>query len=86
MNPEPPASESSSSSRSPQQRGHAPLTFVFAAIPVLALTAGIPFANRLEPRICGLPFLLAWIVGWLLLTPVCMALAAWRDRQRRNDE
>lgn len=68
--------------RPPQ--GHALLTFVFAAIPVLALTAGIPFANRIEPRICGLPFLLAWIVGWLLLTPVCMALAAWQDDRRRR--
>lgn len=41
-----------------------------ALVPVLALTVGIPFANRLEPRIFGLPFLLAYIVIWILLTPV----------------
>ena len=51
-----------------------------ALVPVLALTLGIPFANRLEPRVFGLPFLLAWIVGWILLTPVCMAIVHRLDR------
>ena len=77
MKPDPPPSEPSP--RKPGRR-HAPLTLVLALIPVLALTVGIPFANHVEPRVFGLPFLLAWIVGWLLLTPVCMALAAWQDR------
>ena len=54
-----------------------------ALVPVLALTAGIPFANRLEPRIFGLPFLLAWIVGWIALTPVFMAVVHRLDRSRR---
>ncbi len=51
-----------------------------ALVPVLALTLGIPFANRLEPRVFGLPFLLAWIVAWILLTPVCMAIVHRLDR------
>ncbi len=49
---------------------------------MLALTLGIPFANRLEPRIFGLPFLLAWIVGWIILTPAIMAVIYRRDRRR----
>ena len=59
------------------------LTVGLALVPVLALTLGIPFANRLEPRIFGLPFLLAWIVGWILLTPVFMAVVHRLDRRRR---
>ena len=51
-----------------------------ASVPVLALTLGIPFANRLEPRIFGLPFLLAWIVAWIVLTPVFMAVVHRLDR------
>ena len=31
------------------------------------------FANRIEPRIFGLPFLLAWITGWVL----CTSLVLW---------
>jgi hypothetical protein len=46
-----------------------PLSFVLAAIPALALSVAIPFVNRDEPRILGLPFLLAWIIGWVLIVP-----------------
>jgi hypothetical protein len=46
------------------------LSVVLASIPVLALTAGVPFANRLEPRILGFPFLIAYLTVWVILTPV----------------
>jgi len=46
-----------------------------AVIPALALTAGVVAADRLEPRILGLPFVLAWIVAWVLLTPAFMWVA-----------
>ncbi len=52
---------------------------VCAAIPVLALTLGVVLANWLEPRILGLPFVLAWIVAWVLLTPAFMWVA-YRSR------
>lgn len=64
-------------------RAGALLPVIVALVPVLALTAGIPFANRLEPRVFGLPFLLAWIVAWILLTPVFMALVHRLDRRGR---
>ena len=51
-------------------------------VPPLMLTFAIPFANRLEPRILGLPFLLAWIVGWVLLTPLFL-FAVYRLEGRR---
>jgi hypothetical protein len=47
-----------------------PRSIGLALVPVLALTVGIPLANRVEPRIAGLPFLLAYIVIWILLTPL----------------
>ena len=46
-----------------------------AAIPVVALIAGLPFVNRLEPVVLGLPFLLSWILGWVLATPLFLAAA-----------
>lgn len=57
------------------------IAVVCAIIPVLALTVGVAFANQLEPRILGLPFLLAWIVAWVLLTPAFM-WAAYRSFPR----
>lgn len=36
------------------------------------MTFAVPLANRDEPHVLGLPFVLAWIVGWILLTPAFM--------------
>jgi hypothetical protein len=36
-----------------------------------------------EPRIFGLPFLLAWCVGAVLLASGTMALLHWLDRRAR---
>jgi hypothetical protein len=58
-----------------------PVSIGLALVPVLALTLGIPFANRLEPRIAGLPFLLAYIVIWIVLTPLFL-LAVYRSEGR----
>ncbi len=53
-----------------------------SGIPFLALTIGPLFANRLEPRIFGLPFLLAYLVFWVLATPVFMLVDSWVRRPR----
>lgn len=58
------------------------LSVLLATIPVLALTVGVPFANRLEPRVFGLPFLLVYIVTWILLTPAFLAIVYALDRAR----
>jgi hypothetical protein len=53
-----------------------------AVIPVLALSAGVPFANRLEPRILGMPFLVGYLTVWVLLTPGFLLLTnALRKRK-----
>ncbi|MCK1474947.1 hypothetical protein ABIB06_002128 [Bradyrhizobium sp. LB8.2] len=45
-----------------------------AVIPFFALIFGPFFVNRATPVILGLPFLLAWIVAWILITSVLMAV------------
>jgi len=47
---------------------------LLALVPFVALSLAIPFVNHLEPRVAGLPFLLAWIVLWMLLTPAFLYL------------
>jgi hypothetical protein len=56
-------------------------SIIVAAIPLLALTFGPFVANRLEPRIFGLPFLLAYCVFWVLLTPIFLFCV---DRLRKR--
>jgi hypothetical protein len=51
------------------------LSLLTAFVPALALVAGLPFVNRLEPIVLGLPFLLFWILAWVLATPLFLAAA-----------
>ena len=51
--------------------------FLFAAYCVVCLLASIwpGFAYlgaRIEPRVLGLPFSFAWVIGWVLLTFVVL--------------
>lgn len=58
-----------------------------ALVPTLALVLAPFVANRLTPYVLGLPFLLAWVVGWVALTSVAMAALYLSDRKAsRGDE
>lgn len=57
------------------------LRAVLAAIPIVALTLAVPLVNRVEPRFFGLPFLLSWIVMWVLLTPVFLWMVTCTERR-----
>jgi hypothetical protein len=61
------------------------LALVPAAIPVVALVGGLPFANRLEPRLFGMPFLLTWILAWVALTPAFLGVAYLIHRRTAGD-
>jgi hypothetical protein len=41
--------------------------------------------DRIDPRIFGIPFNLAWLIGWIVLTPVCMGLAYRLETGRGKD-
>jgi hypothetical protein len=51
-----------------------------AVLPTLGLLGGIPFANRVEPYVLGLPFFLFWIVAWVVATSAIMGLVWLLDR------
>jgi len=45
------------------------LALILGAIPFITLVFALPLVNRIYPLILGLPFILAWILGWVILTP-----------------
>jgi hypothetical protein len=48
---------------------------LLGAIPFVTLVFALPLVNRIEPVILGLPFLLFWILAWVVLTPPILLLA-----------
>ena len=54
---------------------------LLALIPMLAILGAPWMANRVEPRVFGLPFLLAWIVAGVLLTSLVMWIIHALDRR-----
>ena len=58
---------------------------LLSLVPFVGLLAGIGFANRVEPRILGMPFLLAWVVGWLFISVAVMAVVYRLDPTNRPD-
>ena len=73
---QPPARETT-----PFRRHH-----LLAVVPLLALLAAPYVANRLEPRILGMPFLLGWIVIWVLITSGVMAVILQLDSDERDGD
>lgn len=59
-----------------------------AVLPTLGMLGGLPFANRVRPYVLGLPFLLAWIVGWVVVTSIIMMVIYVLDRKHgvTNDD
>jgi hypothetical protein len=62
------------------------LIYLLAALPFLGLLGGMVFANRVEPLVLGLPFVLFWILTWVVLTSVVMAVMYVLDPANREDE
>ncbi|MBR0798494.1 DUF3311 domain-containing protein [Bradyrhizobium jicamae] len=57
-----------------------------AIVPFLALLVGPFFVNEATPLIFGLPVLLAWIVAWILISSLIMAVIYASDPANREDE
>ena len=41
-------------------------------IPFAAMCFSVPLWDRIQPRLLGLPFNLAWLIGWIVLSSACM--------------
>ena len=53
-----------------------------ALLPAIGILVGSPFANHVHPYVLGLPFLLFWMVFWVVVTSAIMAIIAALDRRR----
>ncbi|MGB8952555.1 MAG: DUF3311 domain-containing protein [Candidatus Aminicenantales bacterium] len=51
------------------------LALILGAVPFIMLVFALPLVNRIEPVILGFPFVLFWIILWVILTPLILFAA-----------
>lgn len=54
-----------------------------ASLPFIALCFSVPLWDRIHPMFFGLPFNLAWLLSWMVVTPFCL-WAAYRIETRKS--
>ena len=57
---------------------------LLAALPFIGILLGVPFVNRVEPLVFGMPLVLAWIVFWVVMSAAIMALVYRLDPTNRT--
>ncbi|MFF5260036.1 DUF3311 domain-containing protein [Actinomadura viridis] len=62
------------------------LRLVLAALPFAFFLGAVPWVNRTEPYVLGLPFFLFWLSLSIVLTSVCMAAVYRLDPANREEE
>jgi Protein of unknown function (DUF3311) len=43
-----------------------------ALIPFVAMCFSVPLWDRVDPMLLGLPFNMAWLIAWIVLSSLCM--------------
>ncbi|MEU6003002.1 DUF3311 domain-containing protein [Streptomyces sp. NPDC047197] len=68
----------------PTLKGVARPSLWLLLVPVLLYGSAPLVANRIEPRILGVPFLLAWVIAATVISPLVIWLAARLDPAYRT--
>ncbi|MFD4704743.1 DUF3311 domain-containing protein [Gottfriedia sp. NPDC058432] len=66
-----------------QVRNYFKLLLIF---PFIGMCVLLPLANRIEPFIFGVPFLLFWIVLWMILSSVILFIVYKLDPTNKGSE
>ncbi|MGG1677107.1 DUF3311 domain-containing protein [Neobacillus sp. NRS-1170] len=57
---------------------------LLALIPFIGLLGGVPFVNKVTPYVFGMPFVLFYIVLWVVLTSGIMAIVFKLDPENKE--
>ncbi|MER2090044.1 DUF3311 domain-containing protein [Sporosarcina sp. JAI121] len=56
------------------------------AVPFIGFLGLLPWANRIEPYILGMPFLLFWLVLWMVISPLLLTIVYKFDPDNKEGE
>lgn len=55
-------------------------------IPFIGCVGFLPLANRIEPYVLGMPFLLFWIAFWMILSSIILTIVYKLDPDNKGSE
>jgi len=55
-------------------------------VPFIGLLGFLPFANRIEPYVLGMPFLLFWVVFWMVLSSLILTIVYRLDPDNKGSD
>ena len=63
------------------------LALLLGLIPFVAMCFSVAVWDRIDPMILGIPFNLAWLLCWIVLTTLCLwaALRVLSAREKKDD-
>lgn len=59
---------------------------LLTVIPFIGVLVCIPFVNQVKPYVFGLPFVVFWMVMWVVLTSVIMGIVYKIDPASKESE
>ncbi|MDQ6598451.1 DUF3311 domain-containing protein [Bacillus salipaludis] len=59
---------------------------ILSMVPIVFMIVAIPFVNRIQPIIFGLPFLAFWLFLGMIITPLCTFLIFRLQKSERSTE
>ncbi|MFP7492440.1 DUF3311 domain-containing protein [Terribacillus saccharophilus] len=60
--------------------------YLLTVIPFIGMLGFLPFVNKVEPFVLGMPFVMFWVVLWTVLTSVVLAIMYKLDPRNKEDE
>ncbi|SFF17830.1 Protein of unknown function [Bacillus sp. OV194] len=55
-------------------------------LPFIGVLGFMPLANRIEPFVLGMPFLLFWIVSWMVLSAAILMIVYKLDPDNKGSD
>ncbi|MBU8879151.1 DUF3311 domain-containing protein [Bacillus sp. FJAT-29790] len=59
---------------------------LLSLLPFLGMLGFLPFVNKVEPYVLGLPFVFFWVIVWVVLTSVILAIVYKLDPANKEGE
>jgi hypothetical protein len=66
-------------------RKPSPSSLALGLIPFIGMCFSVSLWDRVEPMIFGLPFNLFWLLAWIVISSLCLALANSIETRRNRE-